>query len=223
MSGLSDTPTSPRIKKKFLSLETLVFILLTFLSGTVLFHYIDFTPHVDYDFFFSNEDMHFQADTSISKVFTRKDSQIIISVSGNIYSADYANKIKYLNSILKTIKGVTGVKSISDGPRDLKDAIESPFWSRLLIADNKESTNVVVLVQGSSQNAMISKIENLTSVMDEPDFHIKISGFPYIIEQIQKQLKKDLAKFTILSFLLFAIVVILIFRSWRIFLGVIIT
>jgi|CXWL01.1.fsa_nt_gi predicted RND superfamily exporter protein len=223
MSGLSDTPTSPRIKKKFLSLETLVFILLTFLSGTVLFHYIDFTPHVDYDFFFSNEDMHFQADTSISKVFTRKDSQIIISVSGNIYSADYANKIKYLNSILKTIKGVTGVKSISDGPRDLKDAIESPFWSRLLIADNKESTNVVVLVQGSSQNAMISKIENLTSVMDEPDFHIKISGFPYIIEQIQKQLKKDLAKFTILSFLLFAIVVILIFRSWRIFLGIIIT
>ena len=223
MPGSSNAPASPRVKKRFITLETFVFILLTLLSGTVLFRYIDFTPHVDYDFFFSNEDMHYQADTSISKVFTRKDSQIIISVSGNVYSADYANKIKYLSSILKTIKGVTGIKSITDGPRDLKDAIESPFWSRLLIADNKESTNVVVIVQGSSHNGMISKIESLTGVMDEPDFHIKISGFPYIVEQIQKQLQKDLTKFTLLAFALFALVVVMIFHSWRIFLGIIIT
>ena len=140
MSDPSTPSGSSRAKKTFLSLEAVFFILLSLLSGSVLFKHIDFTPHIDYDFFFSNEDSHYQADTSISKLFTRRDSQIIISVSGNIYSPLYANKIKYLNSILKTIQGVTGVKSITDGPRDLKDAMESPFWSRLLIADNKEST-----------------------------------------------------------------------------------
>ena len=223
MTASSTTPDPARTKKLFLSLEAVFFILLSLLSGTVLFKQIDFTPRIDFDFFFSNEDTHYQADNNISKLFTRKDSQIIISVSGNIYSPLYANKIKYLNSILKTIKGVTGVKSITDGPRDLKDAIESPFWSRLLIADNKQSTNVVVIVQGSSLSTTIKKIESLTGVMDEPDFHIKISGFPFIVQQIQKQLQKDLTKFTMLAFFLFGLVVVLIFRSWRIFLGIIIT
>lgn len=221
MSTLPSIPKTARPKKKILAFEAIFFFFLSILSGFVLLKNIDFTPHVDYDFFFSNEDMHYQADTSISKLFTRKDSQIIISVGGNIYSADYANKIKYLSSVLKTIKGVTGVKSITDGPRDLKDAIDSPFWSRLLIADNKQSTNVVVIVQ--AHNTMMRKIENLTGVMDEPNFHIKISGFPYIVEQIQKQLQKDLSKFTMLAFMLFGLVVILIFRSWRIFLGIIVT
>ncbi|MBL8013005.1 MAG: MMPL family transporter [Candidatus Omnitrophica bacterium] len=212
-----------RIKKKIFSWETCVFVLLTLLTVTVITRYIDFTPHVDYDFFFSNEDAHYQADTNISKVFTRKDSQIIVSIRGNIYSKEYANKIEYLTSIIKTFQNVTGVKSITDGPSDLKDALESPFWSRLLIADNKESTNIVVIVQGSPDNSVINKIENLANVMDESDFHIKISGFPYIVEQIQKQLQKDLTKFTILSFILFALVVVFIFRSWRIFLGIIVT
>ncbi len=223
---MSESPiqTPPRLAKKFsLSPEIWVFLTLTLLSGAILFKYIDFTPHVDYDFFFSNEDAHYQADTNISKLFTRKDSQIIISVSGNIYSKTYADKIRHLNSIVKGMNGVTGVKSIADGPRDLKDALESPFWSRLLIADSKQSTNVVVIVQSSSPNSMIKKIENLTSVMDEPDFRIKISGFPFVVEQIQKQLQKDLIKFTALAFVLFATVVILIFRSWRIFIGIIVT
>ena len=223
---MADTPLPPvssRSKKFSFPFEIAVFMVLTLLSGAVLFKYIDFTPHVDYDFFFSNEDMHYQADTNISKLFTRKDSQIIISVSGNIYSKDYANKITYTSSIVKTITGVTGVKSITDGPRDVKDAIESPFWSRLLIADNKQSTNIVVIAQGSSHDSMVKKIENLTSVMDEPGFRIKISGFPFVVVQIQKQLQKDLTKFTLLAFVLFASVVVIIFRSWRIFLGILVT
>lgn len=212
----------PPRKRSFFNVETVLFMLLTILGGAILLRYIDFTPHVDYDFFFSNEDTHYKADTDISKVFTRKDSQIIISVSGNIYAKDYENKIRNLSSILKTVNGVTGVKSITDGPSDLKDALESPFWSRLLIADNKASTNVVVIVQGSA-GGVVNKIESLANVMDEPNFHIKISGFPYIVEQIQKQLQKDLTKFTLLAFLLFATVVVMIFHSWRIFVGIVIT
>lgn len=223
MSEPSIQPPQKPVNRFAMPLEMGVFLFLTLLSAVILFKYIDFTPHVDYDFFFSNEDAHYQADTNISKLFTRKDSQIIISVSGNIYSKTYAEKIKHLNSIIKGMKGVTGVKSIADGPRDLKDALESPFWSRLLIADNKESTNVVVIVQSSSQNPMIKKIEHLTSVMHEPDFRIKISGFPFVVEQIQKQLQEDLIKFTTLAFVLFSSVVILIFRSWRIFIGIIVT
>jgi uncharacterized protein len=210
-------------KKHFLSKETGAFFILTILLISVLVKYVDLTPYVDNNFFFSSEDPHYQADNEISKLFTRKDSQIIISVTGDIFSSDYKNKIRQFSDLLLTFDNVTGVKSITRGPNNINDAIKSPFWRRLLVSKDRKSTNVIVILEELATKDLIPKIENLTSVLRAEDFQIRISGFPYIAELIRRNLQKDLEVFSLLALLFFGIVVAFIFHSWRILLGMIVS
>lgn len=206
-------------KHHIFSKETWTFLILAILSVTVLVKFVDLTPHVDQEFFFSSEDAHYQADHEISKLFTRKDSQIIISVKGDIYSKGYEEKIGQLSDLLLTFQAVTSVKSITEGPRNAQDAVRSPFWRRLLIADNKESSNIIVIVDENVSRYLIPKIEDLIAVMQAENFHIEISGFPYVVEMIRRYLMRDLYIFSSLAFVLFGIVIISIFRSWHILMG----
>lgn len=205
----------------FFSKETWVFLLLTALSLFVLVRFVDLQPHVDQEFFFSSDDPAYQADAEISRLFTRKDSQIIISVKGNIYAKDYKEKIQHLSKLLSNFNAVISVKSITHGPRDIYDALRSPFWRRLLIAENEESTNVIAIVEEAAGPYLIPKIEDLIAAMQTKEFHIEISGFPYVVELIRRYLVRDLHMFSSLAFILFGIVIISIFRSWRILLGMI--
>ena len=120
--------TKPPKKYPLISKEAVVFLFMTLLTTAVFFKYIDLTPHVDENFFFSTEDPHFQADAEISKLFTRKDSQIIISVSGDIHSPSYQDKIRHMTKILSSQKSITSVKSITDGPKNLNDAIQRTLY-----------------------------------------------------------------------------------------------
>lgn len=45
---------------------------------------------------------------------------------------------------LQSVEGVTSVESLADGPKNFEDAEKSPFWKRLLIAENGRSSNVVI-------------------------------------------------------------------------------
>ena len=54
-------------------------------------------------------------------------------------------------------------------------------------------------------------------------YAVKISGFPYITELIRRHLNEDLRTFTMLAFLVFGLVVIFVFHSWQIFLGMVVT
>lgn len=220
----SESPPAP--KRPFnglLSREAIIFIILTLCSLFVLFKYVDLTPHVDQDFFFSNEDPLYQEDIKISKLFTRKDSQVIISIRGNILSPVYHHRISNFTDLLTTIPGVTGVKSITQGPKNVHDALKSHFWRRLLIPESRRSSNILVIVNESDTKAMVEKIDGLVEVFNKPDFRITVSGFPYISEQIRRHLDKDLKTFSTMAFVLFGIVIIMIFHSWRIFLGMVIS
>ncbi len=210
-------------KYPFFSAEAAAFLVLAILTLTILFNFVDLTPHVDSDFFFSSDDPNYQADAKISKLFKRKDSQIIISISGNIFSAEYQKKIHRLTGILSELDFITNVKSITAGPKNVKDALQSPFWRRALIAENQESSNIIIIVSNLFSPTLVEKIEQLTSAMQAPDFQIRISGFPYIVELIQRSLITDLNVFSKLAFILLSITIIMIFHSWRILLGMIVT
>ena len=213
--------TKTRKKYPFFSKEAVVFLLITLLTMTVFFKYVDLTPYVDENFFFSTEDPHFQVDAEISKLFTRKDSQIIISVSGNIHSQSYQDKIHHITKILSSLESITSVKSITDGPKNLSDAIKSPFWKRALIANNQKSSNIVIIPRDINSLQLIPKIEHLISAMQSNDFRIRVSGFPYIVELIRRNLLIDLNIFSTLAFVLFSLVIMIIFHSWRILFGMI--
>ena len=99
---------------------------------------------------------------------------------------------------------VSSVKSISSGPNDIKDAIKSPLWNRILVNDNLESTNILALVDEAGFGKIIPKIENLISTLQDDDFQVRIPGFPYIVELIRRNLKTDLNTFSLLALVLFA-------------------
>jgi len=124
------------MKKRFLTIETWTFLLLTILSLAVLFTMVDLNPHVDYDVFFTSDDPNYKADIEISRLFPRNDSQIIISVVGDIHALEYQQKIKIFGDLLKSFPEIDDVKSIRHGPRKVSGAIKSPFWRRLLIAND---------------------------------------------------------------------------------------
>ena len=70
---------TPRLNK-----ETWIFVFLTIISAIVLFKYVNLVPRVDNNFFFSNTDPQFQDENSISRLFKRKDSLLIINAAGDL-------------------------------------------------------------------------------------------------------------------------------------------
>lgn len=196
-----------------------IFLGLLAVSSFVFFSFIDITPKVDNAFFFSVDDPQFQNESLISSKFQRKDTQVIINAVGEISSAGYFKKIKQLSDALMRIPGVTAVKSIAAGPANLKDARESPLWKRILIADKEESTNVIVLIKEDFIHTIIPGIENVVEIMQNGDFHLHLSGIPYIVVLIQRNLTKDLRIFSLLAIAIFGMVITLTFRSLRILLG----
>lgn len=199
------------------------FVGLTIVVVACLLRFINLTPQVDSHFFFANHDPHYQADARISQLFERKDSQLIVSITGDIHSASYLVKTKQLTNIIRSFEGAISVKSISEGPRDLADALKSPFWRRILIANNKKSSNIVIILDESKAPHLVPRIEHVIQSLQSEDFKIRISGFPYIVELIRRHLLIDLNLFSSLAFLIFSLAVVMIFHSWRILLGMIVT
>jgi len=80
-----------------------------------------------------------------------------------------------------------------------------------------------VILDDIYSSKIINSIEHLILAMNSEDFQIRVSGFPYIVELIRRNLLVDLNIFSALAFLLFSIVILMIFQSWRILLGMIVT
>ncbi|HBG61124.1 MAG: hypothetical protein A2Y03_08550 [Omnitrophica WOR_2 bacterium GWF2_38_59] len=214
-------------KDLYLSFETWVFISLTFVCVFLLFKFVDLTPQVNYHTFFSSEDPNYKADVEISRLFQRNDDQILISISGDIQSAAYRQKIKEIGSLISKLDLVTDIKSISSGPKSVKAAIKSPFWHRLLISKDEKSSNMLITLKPGASvdklSTLITKIENIKKIFNSSDFNVHLSGFPYIVELIRRHLNADLKMFSLLAFAVFGIIIIIVFHSLRILIGMIIT
>ena len=52
----------------------------------------------------------------------------------------------FVGCLLATI-AIGAVKSLTDGPKNFADAVASPFWSRLLIAHDRKSSNAIVFME----------------------------------------------------------------------------
>ncbi len=206
-----------------LSKEAWVFIFLAITSAAVLFNCVDLVPRVDNNFFFSNADPQFKDEISISRLFKRKDSLLIINAAGTIRSRKYLQKVNDLSESLLHLEGIVGVKSIARGPSSLEDALKGPLWNRLLISKDGKSTNIIVFLNDSLSQTVIPKIEKLTLEFSQNDFHLIMSGPPYIVELISRHLLKDIRVFSLLVLVIFAIIILFIFRSTGILWGSVIS
>src|SRR4051812_3085354 len=198
-----------------------------FLVTVVLFGLVaamvDLKPQVDENFFFSTNDPGIGQSKNIDQKFPSK-SELILTVSAKeIGSPQYLARIQKLTEKVKAIDGVSSTKSVTDGPKSLQDALASPFWSRLVIASNRKATNVLVFVESSDSEEIIKKLERIIHEMDESNFRIHLAGPAYVVEMIRRSLAHDFWYFSLAAVLLFGITMALMFRSIRIFLGMLTT
>lgn len=114
---------------------------------------------------------------------------------------------------------MTAVKSLTIGPKSYQDAVESPFWSRLLIAKDRKSSNVILFTRGGDPAKLITGLEKIVHESDARDFRIHIAGTPYVVEMLKRSITHDFRYFSFTAVALFGITMAAMFRSLRIFLG----
>src|SRR2546423_2923982 len=110
--------------------------------------FVDLKPVVDENFFFSSGDPQFRQSKKIESQFPSQPELILAVSSRDISSPRYLARIQRLSQQIKAIDAVSAVKSLTDGPKNFQDALASPFWSRLLIARDRKSSNVLVFIEG---------------------------------------------------------------------------
>jgi uncharacterized protein len=210
------------LKGKLPKRHWLMLAVLLLLFGLVA-AFVDLKPQVGENFFFSSNDPQFQQSAKIDRMFP-SGSQLILSVAApDISSEHYLNRLAQFSEQLQTVKTVTSVQSLADGPKNFKDAEKSPFWHRLLIAENGRSSNVVVFASNQDSQQLITRIEAIVSKFDEKNFHIEIAGAPYVAEMIRRNLKHDFEYFSLTSVLLFGVAMWGLFKSAKLTLGILVT
>jgi len=181
--------------------------------------FVDLKPHVDENFFFSSTDPRFQESAKIDRMFGSESQLILAVASDDISSQAYLERLGRMTEQLQSVESVDSVESLADGPKNYEDAEKSPFWRRLLIADNGKSSNVVLFVSNRDTQTLIGKIEAIVNKFDSKDFRIEIAGAPYVADMIRWNLLHDFRVFSLTSFLLFGAVMWVLFRSWKLTLG----
>jgi predicted RND superfamily exporter protein len=179
---------------------------------------VPLTPHVDPSFFFGDEDPQLKEDAKVYKLFPRQ-HQIIINIEGKISSADYLNNLDQLTRRLLAIPEVASVKSLTHGPKSFDDALMSSFWGRLLIPEDRRSSNVFVALVADSFQQSIPKVEAVVQQSEAEGFRPVIAGIPYMIELIRRNLVHDLKVFSLSAIVIFGLMILLLFRSLSILVG----
>src|SRR5213592_4067871 len=184
---------------------------------------VDLKPVVDENFFFSTSDPQFRQSKKIEQRFPSRPEVILTVSSRNISSPRYLGRIQKLTQQVNTIDAVSAVKSLAAGPKNFQDALASPFWSRLLIAPDRRSSNVIVFMEGKDTEKSIKHLERIMHELDERDFRIHIAGPPYVVEIIRRSLAHDFWYFSLTAVVLFGLTMAVMFRSARVFLGMLAT
>src|SRR5213593_349820 len=185
--------------------------------------FVDLRPVVDQNFFFSTNDPGILQTKKIERRFPSQPEVILAVSSRDISSQRYLSRIQRLTQRVHTIGGVSAVKSLAEGPKSFDDAVKSPFWSRLLIAPDRKSSNVIIFMEGKQTERPILRLEQIVHELDARDFHIHIAGPPYVVEMIRRSLAHDFRYFSLTAVALFGLTMAALFRSVRLFVGMLCT
>ncbi|WP_420429797.1 efflux RND transporter permease subunit [Kordiimonas sp.] len=188
------------------------------------FFKVDLEPKITPDFFFSSDSEIFQKNQKIVDEFPSQ-QQILLNVTtaGSFEDPNFIEKIDTLTKRIQQVEGVTDVQSITNGPDDLEAARENPLWRRLLIGNDDKSSFIIAFIDTDSFTELVESIETIVGQEENKWFAIRISGLPYIVEQIRRNLTSDMKTFSLGAMLLSALVLFVVFRSPRVVIGAIAT
>ena len=199
--------------------------------GSALFFFVDLTPRVEADFFFSRNDPQAQKSANIEEEFGGAPQVFVAVRSRELVSREYLSRLRQLTAGLQKVKGVADARSVTNGPEDSEKAlerepqevfqklVESPFWSHLLLAPDRSATFVVLRLSGKDYRATVSGIDGVLKKHSRSDFKLGVSGVPYVGEHIRRELARELQRFSIAAFVVFGILVVILFRSVAVLVG----
>jgi predicted RND superfamily exporter protein len=188
------------------------------ISVFVVLSWIDLSPEVESEFFFSREDPQLVALQEMDRRFPSPQQVIVRAAAPDITSDSYLSEIRELTAALDEIPAVTSVSSVTTD-----DAANSPLWSRLLLNPGGSSTNLIVQVPDPDPTELVPQIEGAIQPFMKDDLDIVVSGVPYIVELIRRNLFRDLVVFSAAAFLVFGTLVGLVYRNRHIVVGTLTT
>ncbi len=192
-----------------------VFAGLAVVSVLVVLGYINLSPRVESDFFFSRDDPQLRASVEIDSTFPSP-QQIIMRVQGpNIAAPAYLSTIGILTAELNEVEGLTGVHSVTSEA----DASGSPMWSRLLLPKDGQATNLILLTDGTDPEVLVPRVEAVVEWLRSAEFDVRMSGVPYVVELIRRSLFRDLVVFSVAAVCVFGIMIAAVYRNWLVVLG----
>ncbi len=196
---------------------------LMFLLFGVVALFVDLQPVVDENFFFSTSDPQLRQTKEIQEQFSTE-AQLLLNVAApDIFAKQYLRGIRRLTREVRGVEGVTGVISVTSGPKTLAAALASPFWRRLLISEDRDSSNLILQMQSRDTGGLIRRLEAIVKEYDQEYFRIRIAGPPYVVEMIRRSLVHDFLFFSLAAVFLFGLVMAGMFRSLRVFFGMLVT
>ncbi|MBI2822683.1 MAG: MMPL family transporter [Acidobacteria bacterium] len=205
------------------------------LMGVWMFAVVDLTPEVEANFFFDSDDPQLRETRRIAEIFGQGQPVFVAVRPERLASRKALFTLRNLSEALGAIEGVASVRSLTHGPEDPKEIVEedpeevledirkSPFWTSLLLAPDSKTTFVVVRLSGKDQEQTVQAIDRVMARFQTPDFELAVSGVPYAVEHIRRNLSRDLQTFSVAALAMFTLLVALLFRSLPVVVGTIIS
>ncbi|USG62285.1 MMPL family transporter [Sneathiella marina] len=187
---------------------------------TLFISLVDLRPQVTPDFFFGSNDPDLAQSEQIRALFPSDEFLIVSVASDDIGSEKYLSRLTALSADMGKIDGILRIVSVADGPGNIDEARDSPFWRPLLISEGEEATLIIAFVKSPAPENLVAEVEAATRLFDtEGSFQIRLSGMPYIVDQIRRSLVHDIKIFSSSALAIFTLVLLLVFRSPMIALG----
>ena len=189
------------------------------------FTVVDLRPKVESDFFFSTDDPQLQSSQRIDALFPSKDQLLISATAPDITALDYVERVRVLTDELAALPAVSSAQSITHGPASPDAVAKSPLWSRLLLGNHANLTQIVLFVADDAGPGAewLPQIEALLEAHHRASFSLDMSGVPYVVELVRRSLERDLQRFSSAALLIFGLLIALIYRSPRIVVGTLAT
>ena len=177
--------------------------------------WVDLSPKVESDFFFSEDDPQLQVSLELDR---RYPGGALVVVRAEDMAGDpeaYRERIGELTEAFSAVECssefvncVTSVFSITTD-----DAEPSPMFSRILLTPDEAATNLILSVEAPDPELLLPRLEEVVERLRTPDLDVVMSGVPVIVEQIRRNLFRDLVVFSAASLLLFGLLAALIYRN----------
>ena len=182
--------------------------------------WVDLSPKVAPDFFFSEDDPQLQVSKELNERYPSS-AQIIIRTQNRVgavagYRSTYQDRIGALAEALLSLEGVEGAYSVATEDEG------SPLFGRILLNPDSASTNIILQVDDTAPELLVPRLDAVLDQFRSDDLGLVMSGVPVIVERIRQSLFRDLVVFSLAAFLMFGALITLVYRDAAILLGTIV-